>query len=268
MKDDSKPAEAYSAYILLLVLMIVAVYSLFYGLQTLMTYNARHWGSFEPSLYVTPQDLPQQTTPAAQTTHLEFYNYQCDAPWKGPAEAAEGPDTNDFKFTSGAFVRVYLPESQSDAQKTFKGETPEEQRRLDAAFGEHPFNSNFDVYSAIYGASPAQVSPFISRSDAERVRTLLLWKLSYDTALPGGSYRFDWGQTHGLQFGNPDDAHAVLIRAFGVQDRQFEFLILMRAGATQKLTQNDVNLILASLKPTPLPGTEKPQIMKAPKKRG
>jgi len=46
----------------------------------------------------------------------------------------------------------------------------------------------------------------------------------------------------------------VMVRAFGVQDRQFEFMILMRAGASEKLTQNDINLILASLKPIPLPG--------------
>jgi len=31
-------------------------------------------------------------------------------------------------------------------------------------------------------------------------------------------------------------------------------MILMRAGASDKLTQNEINLILASLKPIPLPG--------------
>jgi hypothetical protein len=254
MKDESKPAEAYSANILLVVLVLVAGYLLLYGLQTMTALNTRHWGTLEPSLYDTPQDLLQKTTPAAQTTHLEFYNYQCDAPWKGPADTNVGPDTTDFKFSSGAFLRVYLPESQLDELKNFKGETPEEQRHLDAAFGTHPFDSNYDLYSAIYGASPAQASPFLSRADAERIRTLLLWKLSHDMALPGGAFRFDWGALRGLQFGNPEDAHAVVVRAFGVQDRQFELMILMRVGASDRLTQNDINLILASFKPIPLPG--------------
>jgi len=57
-----------------------------------------------------------------------------------------------------------------------------------------------------------------------------------------------------LQFGSPDQAHVVMVRAFGVQDRQFELMILMRAGASERLTQNDINLILTSLKPIPLPG--------------
>ena len=70
----------------------------------------------------------------------------------------------------------------------------------------------------------------------------------------GGVFRFDSGPVRGLQFGSPDQAHAVVLRAFGVQDRQFEFFILMRAGASAKLVQNDINLILGSLKPIPLPG--------------
>ena len=254
MKDESKPAEGYSAIILLVILIIVAAYSLFYGLQTITLINTRHWGTIEPSLYETPRDLYQKTTPAPQTTHLEFYNYQCDAPWKGPAQTEVGADSTDFKFSSGAFVRVYLPESQADALKTFKGDTPEQQRHIDAAFGPHPFDSNFDLYAAIYGASPAQVSAFMPRGDVAHVSTLLLWKLNFDMMLPGGIYRFDWGATRGLQFGNPEDAHVVVVRAFGVQDRQFEFLVLTRARASEKLTQNDINLILASLKPVPLPG--------------
>jgi hypothetical protein len=254
MKDESKPVEAYSAYILLIMLMLIAGYSLFYGLQTMTSINTRHWGSMEPSISVTPQDLYQKTTPAAATTHIEIYNYQCDAPWKGPAQTEVAADFTDFKFSSGALLRAYMPESQADALKTFKGDTPAEQRNIDAAFGAHPFDSNFDLYAAIYGASPAQVSSFMSRGDASRISTLLLWKLNFDMALPGGIYRFDFGATRGLQFGSPDQAHAVMVRAFGVQDRQFELMILMRAGASEKLTQNDINLILASLKPIPLPG--------------
>lgn len=254
MKDESKPAEAYSAIILLVVLMAVAGYALFYGLQTVTMINVRRWGGIEPSLFETPKPLDLKSTPAAATTHLEFYNYQCDAPWKGPAETVVGADFTDFKFTSGALVRVYLPESQTDNLKTFKGETPEEQRRIDAAFGEHPFSSNFDLYSAVYGASPAQVTPFVARGDAQHVSALLLFKLNYDTALPGGVFSFDSGATRGLQFGDPEKAHGVWMRAFGVQDRQFLFLVVMRAGASVKLTQNDLSLIWESLKPVPLPG--------------
>ncbi len=254
MPDDSKPAEGYSAFILLAVLIIVAGYSVFYGLQTITLLNARHWGTTEPSLYDTPHDLDLKSTPAPQTTHAEIYNYQCEFPWKGPAQTEVGEDATDFKFPSGAFVRLYQPESQVDNLKTFKGETPEEQRRIDSMFGAHPFSSNFDLYSAVYEASPAQISPFMSRGDAQHVSALLIWKLNYDTVLPGGVFRFDAGPIRGLQFGTPDQAHAVIFRAFGVQDRQFEFLILMRANSTTKLAQNDINLIINSLKPIPLPG--------------
>ena len=65
MSSDAKPNEAYSAIILVIVLIGVAAYILFYGLQTLIYFDAKNWGAREASLYVTAEPLTIAAPPAA-----------------------------------------------------------------------------------------------------------------------------------------------------------------------------------------------------------
>jgi hypothetical protein len=256
MSSDANANEGYSAIILVIVLIGVAAYILFYGLQTLIYFDAKQWGSREASLFVTAQPLTIAAPPAApgQTTHLEFFNYQCEAPWKGPAKTTQDPDFIEDKFPSGQVIRIELPEDQADTLKSFKGDSPDQQQRIAAVFGDHPFDSNFDLFAAIYNASPAQASPFMPRFDSERLNTLLVWKLSLDTELPGGTYQFESDRIRGLQFGNPERSQNIAIRAFNEHDRQFKMLIMCTASSGAKLTQANINQIIATLKPIPLPG--------------
>jgi hypothetical protein len=256
MNSEAKASEGYSAIILVIVLIGVAAYILFYGLQTLIYFDAKHWGARDASLYVTAQPLTIASAASAtvQSTHLEFFNYQCEAPWKGPAKTIDDPDYFEAKFPSGQSIRIESPEDQADVLKSFKGESPDQQQRIATVFGDHPFDSNFDLFAAIYNASPAQASPFMQRGDAERLNTLLIWKLSLDAELPGGTFQFESDRNRGLQFGNPDRSPAVAIRAFNEHDRQFKMLITRSAASEAKITQSDIDRIIATLKPIPLPG--------------
>ena len=133
MTSDEKEnaSEGYTAIILVIVLIGVAGYILFYGLQTLIYFDVKHWGAREASLYVTAQPLTITAPPAApgQTTHLEFFNYQCEAPWKGPAKMTQGDDYIEDKFPSGQTMRIELPEVQADVLKSFKGESANQQQQ-------------------------------------------------------------------------------------------------------------------------------------------
>jgi hypothetical protein len=254
MSAAENDGESYSAIILVIVLIGVAIYILLYGLQTLIYFDVKHWGSGDPSLYDTPRPLTVSVPPASPTTHLEFYGYQCEASWKGPAKTDETPDYIEIKFPTGPTVRVEQPEEQADSLKAFKGESPEQQQHIASVFGDHPFDSNYDLFAATYSASPAQVTPFKSRIDAERVNTLLIWKMTLDTELPGGTFQFDLGPLRGLQFGDPDKSPTVVLRAFNTHDRQFKIFLTRTASPGSKFTQADVNQFIATLKPIPLPG--------------
>jgi len=256
MSSNASSRDSYTAFILVAVLIGVAVYILYYGLQTLIYFDVRHWGANESSLYVTvkPLAITPPSFPPGQSTHLEFFNYECEAPWKGPAKTTQGPGFVEDSFPSGQSIRIELPEVQADVLKSFKGESAEQQQRIATVFGDRPFDSNFDLFAAVYNATPATASPFMPRIAAERLNTLLVWKLSLDSELPGGTFQFESGRNRGLQFGDPDKSPAVAIRAFNEHDRQFKMLITRSLASGAKLTQSDINQIIATLKPIPLPG--------------
>jgi len=254
MAEATAKREGISAIVLVVLLILVAVYVLFYGPQTLAYIEARHWGRVNPWLYDVPQSLsPGLSTPNVKT-HLEFFNYQCDAPWKGPAKMSGGAGFIQAAFPSGAVVLVFLPEAQGNALEASKGTDPAEQRRFANLFGDQQIKSNFDFYKTVYAASPALSSPFQPRVEAERIRTLLLWKLNYDQSLPGGSFTFEAGGNEVLQFGDPAKSSGVTLRAFNARDRQFKFNISAAAGSADHITQGDLYEIIASLRPIPLPG--------------
>ena len=270
--------ERYSAIILVAVLIGVAAYVLAYGLQTLLYFEARRWVSNEPELSITPKTLTipaasavaaagtiagkpgakasAKNSAAAKTAHLEFFNYECEAPWAGPVTPTNGSDFVDMKFPAGVTMRVYTPEAQVNDLQSLQGEDAVQQQRMAAVFGQHPFESNYDLYDAVYSAAPGQASAFMPRIEAEKLNSLLLWKLAFDTEMPGGTYRFESGRLRGLQFGDPEKTQSVLLRLFNERDRHFKVMITVAASAaaSSRLTQADINQVIASFQPIPLPG--------------
>jgi hypothetical protein len=249
-----KEKEGYSAIALVLLLIVVSIFMVMFGLQTTLAFSAKRWLTREPTLAQVPQTLNVPALDKPTGTHIEFFNYECMAPWKGPAKTDQQNDWVDFTFPDGAKLRAYSPESQANSLEVFKGTDQAQQERATRLFGKHPFDSNYDLYVAVYNTTPSQLTSFMSRQESERVNTLLLWKANFDMQLPGGTFRFEANDLRGLQFGDPAASHAVFLRAFNNRDRQFEIMVAMAQNASEKLNQGDVNQIIATLKPIPLPG--------------
>lgn len=252
-KPEKEP-EGYSAIVLVILLIMVSLFMVLYGMQTSVAFNARRWQQQDPGLAAVPQTLNVPAVDKPTGTPLEFYNYQCMAPWKGPAKLDDKGDYVEEAFPDGPKMRIYSPETQANSLEVFKGTDPAAQERITRLFGGHPFDSNYDLYAAVYNATPGQLSSFMSRQEAERVNTLLLWKANFDSQLPGGIFRFEANDLRGFQFGDPGASRAVMLRAFNNRDRQFQILFVMPQSATDKLTQGDINQVIATLKPIPLPG--------------
>ncbi len=252
-KAEREP-EGYSAIVLVILLILVSLFMVLYGMQTSVAFNARRWQQQDPGLAAVPQTLNVPAVDKPTGTPLEFYNYQCMAPWKGPAKLDDKGDYVEEAFPDGPKMRIYSPETQANSLEVFKGTDPAAQERITHLFGGHPFDSNYDLYAAVYNATPGQLSSFMSRQEAERVNTLLLWKANFDNQLSGGTFRFEANDLRGFQFGDPGASRAVMLRAFNNRDRQFQILFVMPQSVTDKLTQGDINQVIATLKPIPLPG--------------
>ncbi len=122
MNDKNETGGPWSAVVLAAVVVLVAVFIVEFGLQTLVWIEAKHWASANPWLLAVPQPLaappsPAGSGPASSTTPpktalLKSYEYQFTAPWAGASKLVPGSAFMQFRFASGQVIVFFDPESQ------------------------------------------------------------------------------------------------------------------------------------------------------------
>jgi hypothetical protein len=248
---DTEKSGTLSAVILMAIVVLIGAYSMAYGLQTLVWIEARRWASLDPWLSEVPVPLPGKVA-QPQATQLRAYDYEFSVPWTGKPRATPLHIGTEFRFASGQVVVFFDPETQLDTLRALKSSAPAEYYKFQSVFREQSIESNYALYQAIYGASPAQASPFLSGDAAQRINALLLWKLSFGFDQQPGIYSFEFGRNRGFQFGNPGNARPVAVRVFDDQDRQFRFLFTVAAGSKAQITQDAINTAVQSLQMIPI----------------
>ncbi len=253
MSEDSEKAGARSAIILLVVVFLVAGFSVKFGLQTLTWIEAKLWTSENPWLATVPQPLQAPTAPAKGSV-LKAFDYEFDSPWPGNPKAVGSLTATQFRHDTGQVIVFFDPASSVDTVGAMKTSNPVDYQKFVTVFAGHPINSNYELYQAVYSASPAQLSPLMDTREALRMNALLLWKLSFGFDLPadGQFYSFDWGKVRGFQFGDPAKQRPIAVRVFDDRDRQYRFILTTAAGSTGKITQDDIDTIVQTVKPVPI----------------
>jgi hypothetical protein len=262
MIDDQDKSSARPAIILLILVFVVAGFTVKYGLQTLTWIEGKLWSSDSPWLANVPQALAQPaadappmatTAKAVKPALVKAYNYEFNSPWPGNPAVKGSLTYTQFLYDSGPVIVFFDPDSQVDTMHTLKTSNPTEYQRFADVFADKPLNTNFEMYQAVYAAAPAQQSPVMNARDAMRINVLLLWKLSFglDLQCDGQFYSFAWSNAKGFQFGDPGKNVPVAVRAFDDRDHQFRFIFTTAGGAAGKISQNDINTVLQSLQVVP-----------------
>jgi hypothetical protein len=255
MTEDTEKDSARPAIILLVLVILIAGFSLKFGLQTLTWIEAKLWTSDNPWIAAVPQPLPAPAAAPAQqkAAQVKAFDYEFNAPWPGNPKIVPSATYIQLRYDTGPVIVFYDPESQLDTLGSMKASNPAEYQKFAAVFSEKPLNSNLELYQAVYNAAPAEFSPFMSTRDALRGNVLLLWKLSFGFDLPADAqfYSFDWGKVRGFQFGDPAKQRPVAVRVFNDRDRQFRFIFTVAAGSNGRVTQDDINGIVESLQVEP-----------------
>jgi hypothetical protein len=254
MAEDSEKDGARSAIILLILVIVVAGYSVKFGLPTLTWIEAKLWASDNPWLDTIPQPLPAPTAPPPQKApQVKAYDWEFNSPWPGNPKPVGSLTATQFHYDSGQVIVFFDPESQVDTMRAIKTASPTEYQTFANVFADQPINSNLELYQAVYGSAPAQISPLMNTREALRLNALLLWKLSFGFDLPadGQFYSFNWGGVRGFQFGDPAKQRPVALRVFNDRDRQFRFILTVTAGSSGKITQDDVDAIAQTIQPVP-----------------
>ena len=252
MNEDEDKSSALPAIILLLLVILIGFFCVEFGVQTLTWLEAKHAASANSWLADTPQTSPAVADDVSKPQLAKAFNYQFNVPWQSKIKVAESLPYVQFNSDSGQVVVFFDPASQLDSIHSLKSSNPTEYQKFSNVFADHPIDSNFGLYQAVYGASPAQFSPVMKVEDARRSNVLLLWKLSFGPDLQSAApefYSFDWGKIRGFQFGDPAKEHPVALRVFDDNNRQFRFIFAVAAGSSGKITQSDINMAVRSLQP-------------------
>jgi len=261
---DAEKSNAISAVVVAAFAVLVAAYSMTYGLQTLVWVEARSWVASNPWLNDVPKPLPSPAaTPARppepsgraaqpKPTRLQAYDYDFSVPWTGKYQAGMTRLGAEFRFDSGQVIVFFDPESQLDTLRALKSAAPAEYAKYQSVFAHEEIETNYALYRAVYRASAVEVSPFMAEAEARRMNVLLLWKLSFGFDMPGGIYSFEFGKNRGFQFGSPANGRPVAVRVFDDQDRQFRLIFTQTPGSNSQITQEDINMAIQSLRLTPI----------------
>jgi len=244
-----KKESARATVILALVTLVIGCYVLLFGLQTLIYFEAHHWAASAPFLRDVPQPLSSAVASPIQEKDLSFYGFQFAAPWKGIAKQDAQNDRSQIDFKSGAVLVFFNPEGEKNIVDSIRAGNPQTYRQYQAVFGTDIFPNNYALYLAVYGASPAAISPFMSRDHAVRVSTLLQWKLAFGSEGAKTIYTFKAGNDRALQFGDPAREHIVIVRLFDPHDQQIRLLFTSKSAQTGVISQADINCVIDSLRP-------------------
>jgi hypothetical protein len=263
---DPEQSNARSAIILVVVIVIIAIYSSAYGMQTLQWFAAHQWASINPWLRDVPKALPPPPalpptppppTPghkaiavAASGTELTAYNYEFNVPWTGKFKETPSAGGAQFKFDSGQIVVFGDPEAQLDTLEILRTSTTGEYAPFQALVNEAGISTNYALYQAVYSASPANARPLMAYAAAQRERVLLLTKLSFGFDVEGDIHSFEFGDNKGFEFGNPA-LGPVAVRVFNARDHQFRFLFTEFTGTDALITQNDIDQAIQTLQVEP-----------------
>jgi hypothetical protein len=250
----------------MIVVIAVALYAIFFGLQTLIWFETHRWAHANPWLADVPKAVAEHSTAAAPPptaedssaaarpagTALKAYEYEFKVPWSGKFKSTEQRDYTEFRFDSGEVVMFFDPETQRDLLREITSGEQVQYNQFRNVFIGQSFDSNYDLYNAVYSASPAEVSPWIPLRDAVRINQLLLWKLSFGVSATPGIHAIAFGGNRGFQFGDPSSGRPVALRIFNGRDKQFRFFFLAAAGSGAKISQDDIDLAVESLEPIPM----------------
>jgi hypothetical protein len=285
MSDDSEKVSSRSAVILAIVTVVVAAFAIMYGLQTLVWAKTKFWAKDNPWIVTVPSQLAApaaaasaSATPAASDAMAgaapgsgkkaragkaadadkiepeKAYGLQFIPPWKGDVKIEPSATATIFRFPAGQVVVLFDPQTSVDTLRELETVTSAQYLTVLSLFGPKPFDSNYDLYKSVYGASPVQASPFQDRGEALRLNELLLMKLSFGVEAPGDIFTFEFGNNRGLQFGDPSKGLPVAAHVFNERDDQFRLIVTTTAGSSAAITQNEVDAVLASVGHVPILG--------------
>jgi hypothetical protein len=231
----------------LLIGMLTVLFALL-GPPLAIFFTAKWEARKMPYVWVTQQPLTNYSISEAPGTKLSYFGYKFEVPWTGGFKEKGGQNgIVQLKFDSGQTLLFMAPKNHAGLLSEIVDDPSVHMKGLQQAFGELTNRSPYDQYAALLNTTPSSIHAFGPRAEAVRNETLLTIKaIASPAMLKTGAFSFDLPETHGFQIGDPGKGRSAQLEVFVKENGNWVEIICATKNDSVKLTQPELNLILAS----------------------
>lgn len=206
---------------------------------------------------MVPEKLPSLAQAPLSDASIDAYGFKFHLPNKRIIKTREHQLTTMVFFSDRGVLIVKNMLRDAEVEPFFS--ILKEDKRAGRLLENDVLQSRFKLMQAVLSATPDHVKWWRFRSSQNQKESLLLETKSIaqiECAPPGRFtitpvYTIAFGEFRGFQFGNPDVApYEAHIDVFDGADRQFTLDIAGPEGHKQLLTQQELNAMVASIRPT------------------
>ena len=208
-------------------------------------------GESQPCLKVGVQPMSIGDADVVLGTKEAFFGYQFEVPWLN-AEAAIARKMVTLTAPNGHGLILWdptaIPQLFEDESKPIQH--PNMKDAIGSVVGKEAALSNYDLVKHVLDMTPEQISPFLSKREANGRLTLLRMKsgLYCDKGHPA-FYSYQQSGLNCLQVGEFGAGRVVEVKCFDGMDRELNFHFSARQDATTLLTQGEINRVIQTLRP-------------------
>jgi hypothetical protein len=220
--------------------------------------GAQRLAKFEPRLSVAPVGLPTTAQAPLSNATIDRFGFKFQLPKKEIAKTRDFREITVASFRDGGGLLFWDP--SDDAAFGLWFSAVRNDKRMERLLGQDIIRSKFTLMQAAMSATPDQVKWWRFRSaQNERAQLLLMTKFAalmtcrtHQESTASPVYAIAIGDFRGFEYGNPDVApYDVNIEVFDGADRRFALNIAGQQGHKQILTQEELNAMVASIRPSP-----------------
>jgi hypothetical protein len=203
----------------------------------------------KPEFWIVPKPLADVSIEQTAGRNFTFYGYQFEVPWTAVKREKHLKNIELVYFSNGFVLMLRDPAQSVNQLKLLTRNGTENEGSLKKLFGEEAARSNYAMRSKILNLTPRDLHLSLSRQKMVSSSVLLMLKPTWTGTLQGGLYSFQTEWLRGFQLGDPTRDKTVTIDAFDAHDHEIELSVGRAQGASQDVTQPELNRIIYSLRP-------------------
>jgi len=226
----------------------IVVFVVLFGCQTAIVLLIRKSKAECPVLYEAPRKLDLEDRVFTNGTTLSYFEYEFEVPWSNIGKEDKRETSVRVLFESGKGVAIISPETDINIVQGLRGDDPEKAKLLSILLGRELLESNHSFYNTVLRVTPNDISIFRPRNQVIRAAILLCFKRALSINGESGLFEFESHGFRGFQFGSPSISDKVILNIFDNDDRHLEILVFVAPKRQAKLSQEEINHIILTLR--------------------